>query len=180
MNELVLNNVEQAGDASQFLTFKLSGEEFAVPIMQVKEIIEYHGLTVVPMVPEFISGALNLRGSVIPVINLATKLDMPSSEETRRTSVVIMEVQLDDESTVIGVMVDKVLDVIDIPEEDIDSAPSLGTRIRTDFIYGMGKLNEDFVIILAVNKILSSEEITVVGKVQDEGETLPEDTASSE
>ena len=175
MTKLELNSVAQAVDVNQFLTFMLSGEEFAVPIMQVKEIIEYHGLTVVPMVPKFISGALNLRGNVIPVINLATKLDMPTSDETRRTSVVIMEVQLDDESTVIGVMVDRVLDVIDIAEENIDSAPSLGARIRTDFIRGMGKLDGDFVIILEVNKILSSEEIAVVGNFQDESEISPPD-----
>ncbi len=175
MHELELNTVEDAGEASQFLTFNLSGEEFAAPIMQVKEIIEFHGLTMVPMVPDFIAGALNLRGSVIPVINLAKKLGMPPSENSRKTSVVIMEVQLDDEPAVIGVLVDKVLDVIDIAEEDIGSAPYLGTRVRTDFIRGMGKLGDDFVIILAVDKVLSSEEIAVVANFKDESDTTMRD-----
>lgn len=171
MNELAIDNVEQSLDASQFLTFMLSGEVYAVPIMQVKEIIEYHDLTSVPMVPGFIAGALNLRGSIVPVINLAIKFDKPPSEVTRRTCVVIMEVMLDNEQTVIGMLVDKVLQVIDIADEDIDAAPSLGAQIRTDFIRGMGKLDDRFVIILAINKVLSSEEIAVVGNLQDEGNT---------
>jgi len=169
MRELDMNAIELSVDADQYLTFMLSGEEFAAPIMQVKEIIEFHGLTKVPMVPDFIAGAINLRGNVIPVIKLATKLGMTASETTRRTSVVIMDVQMDDEATVIGVLVDKVLDVIDILDEDINSAPSLGTHIRTDFIRGMGKLGDDFIIILAVDKVLSTDEIAVVASLEGEG-----------
>jgi len=157
-----------ADEASQFLTFMLSGEEFAVPIMQVKEIIEYDDLTNVPMVPKFIAGAINLRGSVVPVVNLAVKFGIQPAEITRRTCVVIMEVEIDEEHTVMGVLVDKVLQVIDIDDEDIDSAPSLGAQIRTDFIRGMGKLEDRFVIILAIDKILSSEEIAVVANINDD------------
>lgn len=169
MNELEFNTVEQSIDANQFLTFMLSGEEFAVPIMHVKEIIKYHALTSVPMVPEFIAGAINLRGNIIPIINMAIKFDMTPLEKTRRTCVVIMEVLLDGEPTVMGMQVDKVLDVIEITDENIDAAPSLGTQIRTDFIRGMGKLEDRFVIILAINKVLSADEIAVVGNLQDEG-----------
>lgn len=168
MNELTLDNTEQSLDASQFLTFMLSGDEFAVPIMQVKEIIEYDGLTTVPMVPGFIAGALNLRGAIVPVVNLAVKFDMPPTKITRRTCVIIMEVRLDDEQTVMGILVDKVLQVIDIAEENIEAAPSLGAQIRTDFIRGMGKLDDRFVIILAIDKVLSTEEIAVVSNLQDE------------
>jgi len=170
MNDKSPGNFEQSLDAGQFLTFKLANEEFAVPIMQVKEIIEYHDLTSVPMVPEFIAGALNLRGSIVPVINLAVKFGMPPSDITRRTCVVIMEVQLDGEQAVMGVLVDKVLQVIDISDENIDAAPTLGTKIRTDFIRGMGKLDDRFVIILAIDEVLSVEEIAVVGNLQNESD----------
>jgi purine-binding chemotaxis protein CheW len=168
MSDITLDNIGQSMDAGQFLTFMLSGEEFAVPIMQVKEIIEYDGLTSVPMVPEFIAGALNLRGGIVPVVNIAIKFGMTPSEITRRTCVVIMEVMLDNEKTVMGMLVDKVLQVIDITEENIDAAPSLGAQIRTDFIRGMGKLEDRFIIILAINKVLSAEEIAVVGNLQNE------------
>lgn len=170
MSDITLDNIEQSLDASQFLTFVLSDEEFAVPIMQVKEIIEYDGLTSVPMVPEFIAGALNLRGGIVPVVNLAIKFGMEPSEMTRRTCVVVMEVMMDNEPTVMGMLVDKVLQVLDITEENIEPAPSLGAQIRTDFIRGMGKLEDRFVIILAINKVLSAEEIAVVGNLHDEGE----------
>lgn len=176
MNDITLDNVSQ-NEASQYLTFILSDEEFAVPIMQVKEIIEYNDLTTVPMVPEFIAGALNLRGSIVPVINLAIKFGMTPSEISRRTCVVIMEVEVDNEQVVMGVLVDKVLQVLDITEENIDAAPTLGAQIRTDFIKGMGKLEDRFVIILAINKILSAEEIAVVGSFNDESEGQVELTA---
>lgn len=168
-----LNNdivIDQTIDARQFLTFMLSDEEFAVPIMQVKEIIEYSELTNVPMVPEFIAGAINLRGSVVPVVNLAIKFGMVPAEISRRTCVVIMEVELDDEHVIMGMLVDKVLQVIDIIDENIDPAPTLGAQIRTDFIRGMGKLDDRFVIILAINKVLSAEEIAVVGVINDDVE----------
>lgn len=153
-------------DTGQFLTFILSGEEFAISIMRVKEIIEYRDLTNVPMVPSFISGAINLRGSIVPVINLAIKFAMPPADITRRTCVVIMEVAMEGMSTVMGVLVDKVLQVLDIPEGDIEPAPALGTKIRTDFIYGMGKLDDHFVVILDVDHVLSAQEVTVVGQLQ--------------
>jgi len=171
MNELIEDDSENTNeDASQFLTFILSEEEFAVPIMQVKEIIEYSNLTNVPMVPEFIAGAINLRGSVVPVINLAIKFAKQPSPISRRTCVVIMEVNIDDENTVMGVLVDKVLQVIDIVDENIDPPPAFGAQIRTDFIRGMGRLDDKFVIILAINAILSANEIAVVGDISNDGD----------
>ena len=155
-------------EASQYLTYVLSGEEFAVPIMQVKEIIEYRDMTNVPMVPSFIRGAINLRGGVVPVINLAVKFGIESSKITRRTCVVIMEVSFGDDETLMGILVDRVLDVLDIPACDIEPAPAFGSLIRTDFIRGMGKLNDQFVIILDVDRVLSAQEITVVGQLQGE------------
>ncbi len=171
MNDLTVNLNDETLGASQYLTYILSGDEFAVPIMQVKEIIEYREMTNVPMVPDFIRGAINLRGGVVPVIDLALKFGMTSSEITRRTCIVIMEVTLSDEDTLMGVLVDKVLQVMDIPVDDIEPAPAFGALIRTDFIRGMGKLNEQFVIILDVDRVLSVQEITVMGQLQGESST---------
>lgn len=152
---------------SQYLTFIVSDEEFSVPIMRVKEIIEYQPLTQIPMVPDFISGAVNLRGSVVPVINLALKFGLTSHAINRRSCIVIVEVDLDGEVVVIGVLVDKVLQVIDIQESDIEPAPTFGAKIKTEFIRGMGRLSEKFIIILSINDVLSMDEISVVGNLED-------------
>lgn len=163
-----IEDLAETTDAGQFLTFMLSNEEFAVPIMQVKEIIEHRDLTNVPMVPKFIAGAINLRGGVVPVVNLAIKFSMPPEDITRRTCIVIMEVKIDDDYVIMGVLVDKVLQVLDIADEDIDPAPSLGAKVRTDFIRGMGKLEDRFIVILEVDSVLSADEVAVVGDIQAE------------
>jgi len=161
------NEAETPLDANQYLTYVLGDEEFAIPIMKVKEIIEYREMTNVPMVPEFIRGAINLRGGVVPVVDLAVKFGKSPSEITRRTCIVIMEVDLGEEQTLMGTLVDKVLQVLDIPDKLIEPAPAFGASIRTDFIRGMGKLEEQFVIILDIDKVLSAREITVVGQLQE-------------
>jgi len=152
---------------SQYLTFIITDEEFAVPIMRVKEIIEYQSLTKVPMVPDFIAGAVNLRGAVVPVINLARKFGMEVRDINRRSCIVITEVTIDDEVIVLGVLVDKVLQVLDIPESNIEPAPTFGAKIKTEFIQGVGRIEEEFVIILSINDVLSLEEISVVGSVNE-------------
>ncbi len=153
---------------SQYLTFIISDEEFAVPIMRVKEIIEYQPLTQVPMVPDFISGAVNLRGAVVPVINLAIKFGMDAKPVNRRSCIVIMEITLEDELVILGVLVDKVLQVLDIPDSDIEPAPTFGAQIKTAFIQGMGRIDEKFIIILSINEVLSLDEISVLGSVQED------------
>lgn len=156
---------------SQYLTFIICDEEFAVPIMRVKEIIEYQTLTQVPMVPNFIEGAVNLRGAVVPVINLATKFGMQARPINRRSCIVIMEVELDDETVVLGILVDKVLQVLDIQDTSIEPAPTFGAQIKTEFIQGMGRIEEKFIIILSVNDVLSIDEISVVGNVKSGQQT---------
>lgn len=173
MSNATALNVNESQNGQEHLTFMLAGDEYAVPIMQAKEILEYHDLTHVPMVPGYIRGAINLRGSVVPVVDLATKFGLPRAEITRRTCIVIMEVELDGEGMVMGVIVDKVLQVLDIPEEDIEPAPGFGAKIRTDFISGMGKIENNFVIILNVDRVLSADEIAVVNQVN---ETLVKDS----
>ena len=140
---------------SQYLTFTLGGEMFAVGILNVKEIIEYGNLTEIPMMPTFIRGVINLRGSVVPVIDLAARFGGNSSELGRRTCIVIVEVADGELQHDIGIMVDAVSEVLDIPGSEIEPPPTFGAKIRADFIFGMGKFNGKFVIILNINNVLS-------------------------
>ena len=152
---------------AQYLTFVLGGEMFAVGILNVKEIIEYGKLTEIPMMPSFIRGVINLRGSVVPVIDLAARFGGKSAEAGRRSCIVIVEVSDEIRQEIggqasrhdIGIMVDAVSEVLDIPASEIEPPPTFGARIRADFIFGMGKVNGKFVIILNINKVLSIEEI---------------------
>ena len=170
----VAAKVEEA--PSQYLTFLLSGEMFAVGILNVKEIIEYGHLTEIPMMPSFIRGVINLRGSVVPVIDLSARFGGKVTELSRRTCIVIVEVsdELGDQVSRhdIGIMVDAVSEVLDIPGSEIEPPPSFGARIRADFIFGMGKVAGKFVIILNINKVLSVEEIALLtGSVNATGES---------
>ena len=147
---------------SQYLTFALSGEMFAVGILNVKEIIEYGSLTEIPMMPSFIRGVINLRGSVVPVIDLAARFGGKSAEAGKRTCIVIVEVSDEETRHDIGIMVDAVSEVLDIPASEIEPPPSFGAKIRADFIFGMGKVAGEFVIILNIDKVLSIEEIAQI------------------
>jgi len=148
--------------ASQYLTFALDGEMFAVGILNVKEIIEYGNLTEIPMMPAFIRGVINLRGSVVPVIDLSARFGGKTTAVGRRTCVVIVEVEDADSRHDIGIMVDAVSEVLEIPASEIEPPPIFGARIRADFIFGMGKVAGKFVIILNIDKVLSVEEIALL------------------
>lgn len=144
----------------QFLTFMLGGETYAIGILHIKEIIEYGQVTAVPMMPGFIRGVINLRGRVVPVVDLSVRFGQTSTSVGKRTCIVILEIETDsDERQDIGVVVDAVNEVLEIPHEEIEPAPAFGAKIRTDFIHGMGKVNGRFVIILNVNRVLSAEEL---------------------
>lgn len=149
-------------DNDQYLTFILSDEEFSLPIIHIKEIVEYCEITPVPLVPKFIKGVINLRGGVVPVIGLAERFGVNVSEITKRTCIVIIEIEHDGEVSLMGCVVDKVLQVRDIEDEMIDPAPSFGSSINIDFIRGMAKIEEKIVAILDIEKILSVEEIAIV------------------
>jgi purine-binding chemotaxis protein CheW len=149
----------------QYLTFLLSGEMFAIAILNIKEIIEYGNLTEVPMMPGFIRGVINLRGSVVPVVDLSARFGRNRTEVSRRTCIVIIEVENSDESKQdIGVMVDSVSEVLEIPRGEIEPPPAFGAKIRVDFIHGMGKVKGKFVIILNANKVLSVDELSMLGQ----------------
>jgi len=148
----------------QYLTFLLCGEMFAIPILNIKEIIEFGSLTEVPMMPGFIRGVINLRGSVVPVVDLSVRFGRGKTEVSRRTCIVIIEVEGGDENRQdIGVMVDSVSEVLEIPRSEIEPAPAFGARIRVDFIQGMGKIAGKFVIILNADKVLSVDELSMLG-----------------
>ena len=151
----------------QYLTFTLGGEMFAVAILNVKEIIEYGTVTEIPMMPGFIRGVINLRGAVVPVIDLSCRFGGKSTQVARRTCIVIIELIQDDQKHDIGVMVDAVFEVLEIARAEIEPPPSFGAKIRTDFISGMGKVSGKFVIILDVARVLSVEEIAMLTQVGD-------------
>jgi len=144
---------------NQFLTFHLAGDEYAVPVLKVTEIIECATLTKVPGTPSWIRGVLNLRGSVAPVIDLAVKFGLAPTTVTRRTCVVMVEMEHDGERHVLGVMTDAVDQVVELGPDDIQPPPSFGPKVRVDCIQGMGNHNGRFVVLLDIDRVLSSFEI---------------------
>jgi len=152
-------------EEAQYLTFLLGSEMFAISILGIKEIIEYGNLTTVPMMPKFIRGVINLRGAVVPVVDLTARFGRAASEVTRRSCIVIIEAESGGEKQDIGVVVDAVSEVLEIPAGEIEPAPAFGSKIRADFISGMGKVKEKFVIILDANKVLSVDEIAMLSGV---------------
>lgn len=153
---------------NQFLTFSLKGEMFALGILRIKEILEYGLLTPVPMMPAFIKGVINLRGAVVPVIDLSVRFYGQRSEVHKRSCIVIVEVETDEGRQDIGVMVDSVSEVLEIAARDIEPSPAFGSRLRADFIDGMGKVQGEFVIILAIDKVLSIDELAVISQVAEQ------------
>jgi purine-binding chemotaxis protein CheW len=149
----------KTSDRTQFLTFSLSGGEYAIAVLRVREIIEHEEVTRVPSTPAFLRGVINLRGSVVPVVDLARKFRMPESPVTKRTCIIIVEVESENGRIVLGVLADAVNQVVEFRPEEIEPPPSFGTPIRVDFLRGLGKLNGEFVLILDTNRVLSAGEL---------------------
>ena len=143
----------------KYLTFTLGHETFAMEIRFIREIIQHSSLTEVPLMPAFIRGVLNLRGAVVPVVDLAVRFDRPPTEVGKRTCVVILEVQRGDGSFVLGTLVDNVSEVLEIAEGDIEATPVFGSSLRSEFIRGVGKVGGRFVILLDVGHVLSLDEM---------------------
>ena len=150
---------------TQYLTFMVGGEMFALPIAGIKEIVEYREPTDVPLMPSFIRGVINLRGRVVPVIDLCARFARGKSEPSRRTCFVILELQHEEWMHDIGVLVDAVSAVQDIPDTDVEPPPSFGAKLRPDFISGMGRIGEKFVVILDIAKVLSVDELSSLGGI---------------
>ncbi|MBP9712875.1 MAG: chemotaxis protein CheW [Sterolibacterium sp.] len=162
-------------ETHQYLTFLLGGEMYAVGILNVKEIIEYGQLTEIPMMPSFVRGVINLRGAVVPVIDLAARFGAAPTTVQRRTCIVIIEILQEDGRQDIGILVDAVSEVLEIPGSEIEPAPAFGAKIRTDFIAGMGKIQQKFVILLNIQRVLSVDEMaSLSGVAQSSGQPPPE------
>ena len=163
------------GEEKQYLTFTLGSEMFSLDILCIKEIIWYAGLTEVPMMPACIRGVINLRGAVVPVMDLAARFGRPSTPVGRSTCIVITEVQGTDgdERQNMGIVVDAVQAVLEIPSSEIEPPPSFGARIRSDFIEGIAKVGGKFVIVLDVRQVLSAEEIGAMGQAAAQAELAP-------
>lgn len=168
MGSLVERNADvisgNAGNDSQeqYLTFKLGKQMFGIGIMQIKEIIEYGEVTEIPMMPEFIRGVINLRDHAVPVLSLQERFNQPCSEIHKRTCIVILEISNGDHVQNIGVIVDTVSEVLNIPASHIEASPRFNTDIDTEFIKGIGKVDDKFIILLDINKVLSSHEISML------------------
>lgn len=156
--------VDDDAHIQQYLTFMLGGEMYAIGILAIKEIIEYTGLTTVPMMPACVRGVINLRGAAVPVMDLSVRLGRQPSEVTKRTCIVIIESNANGERQDLGVMVDAVNAVLDIPPADVEPAPTFGTTIRADFIQGLGKVDGRFIILLDINNLLALEEAELLSQ----------------
>jgi purine-binding chemotaxis protein CheW len=150
---------KEALEQQQYLTFLLADEEFAISILKVKEIIEYDTVTKVPKTPKWIRGVINLRGGVVPVIDLAVKFGLEERPVTKTTCIVIVEGQFENQSTTVGVVADAVSQVMELTTEKIQQVPEFGTRMKVDYLLGMAQLGKKFALLLDVDKVLSTDEL---------------------
>jgi purine-binding chemotaxis protein CheW len=167
---------KQAGDG-QYLTFKLEDEIYALEITQIREVLDYTKITKVPKTPDFMKGVINLRGGVVPVIDLRLKFGLRETEVTVDTCIIIAEITVDNEETLLGALADQVQEVLEIDSTQIEPPPRIGTRLDTDFIKGMGKHNDEFIMILDIVKVFSQQELAMV---QQASGTTPPPAATEE
>ena len=154
-----------AAGETQYLGFHVAEEEYAIGILRVREILEYDTATRVPGTPRSIRGVINLRGRVVPVVDLAVKLGLPESQITKRTCVVVVEVDLGGERSVMGVLADSVSQVLDLPQGEIEPPPPFGPRVRVECLVGMGRAGKRFVLLLDIDKLLSLDELSVAAQL---------------
>lgn len=147
-------------ESIQYLTFKLEDEIFALDVAKVREILELTTITKVPQTPDFMRGVINLRGSVVPVVDMRLKFGMSMTEQTVNTCIIVVEVCLDGETIVLGALADSVQEVVEMESGNIEPAPHIGTKLNTDFIRGMGKIDDRFVMILDIDRIFSPAELS--------------------
>lgn len=155
--------VPRIRESEQLLTFKLADEVFALEIGKVREVLDFTTVTKVPRTPDFMRGVINLRGSVVPVVDLKLKFGMGRTEQSVNTCVIITQVMVGGDSTVLGCLADAVQEVLDLAPQDISPAPRIGARLRTDFIAGMGRRNDSFIIILDIDQVFTADDLVLVG-----------------
>ncbi len=165
----------------QYLTFLTAGEEYAIAIVKVREIIEFEAVTTVPNTPVWIRGVTNLRGSVVAVVDLAMKFGLPASGISKFSCIIITEVMFQGESLIMGVLADSVSQVIDLSDDEIEQPPPFGTRVKTEYLLGMGALGKKFCLILDIDKVLSADELLAVAdSVSADGLSGDADPAKAE
>ncbi len=152
-------------EQTQYLSFYLDDEQYALDITQVREVLDVTKVTKVPKTPDYMLGVINLRGSVVPVIDMCLKFGLPKIDITRDSCIIIVEVKVEEDKVVLGALADSVKEVFELGSEEIEAVPKMGTRLKTDFIKGMGKYNDDFVIILDIDKIFSTQDLSLVQEV---------------
>jgi len=164
-------------ETSQYLTFRLGDELFALDVRQVREVLDLIPITKVPRAPDFMRGVINVRGSVVPVVDMRLKFGMSQIESSLDTRIVVMEVSLDEEMTVLGALADSVHEVVELEPANIERPPRIGNRWRTEFIRGIGKRDEQFIIILDIDRVFSTDELALVEEIGDADEDKPEESA---
>ncbi|MGE4560371.1 MAG: chemotaxis protein CheW [Desulfobulbus sp.] len=155
-------------DTNQYLTFKLQDEVFGLAIGKVREVLDFTSITKVPRTPDYMRGVINLRGSVVPVVDLHLKFGLEPSEKTVNTCIIIVEIDMEGEITVLGALADSVQEVVELEPEQIEPAPKIGTKLNTEFIKGMGKRDEEFIILLDIDKVFSNDELAQVQRVESQ------------
>lgn len=155
----------QGVEQSQYLTFHIAEEEYAIGILRVREIIQFDSATRVPKTPPWILGVINLRGSVVPVVDLAVKFGLPATSVTSSTCIVITEVLMGGEQTVMGLLADAVSQVVELGADQIDPAPPFGAKVHADYLQGMGRTGSRLILMLDVDKVLSTDELTAAAEV---------------
>ncbi len=152
----------------QLLTFCIGNETFAIDVGQTREVLDNISITGVPQTPDYMLGVINLRGNVVPVIDMRLKFGLAAKEKTIDTCIIVLDVDIDGEPVVIGALADSVREVLDIKSDQIEPPPRLGSKLNTEFIKGMGNVNDNFVIILEIDKVFSAEELELVQQLHDD------------
>ena len=149
-------------EAKSYLTFKLGEEQFGVHVSQVLNILEMTSITRVPKSPDYMKGVINLRGKVLPVIDARIKFGMPETEYTDNTCIIVMDLEMDGKTINIGTIVDGVLSVVEIDDSQVEPPPNIGSKFKSEFIYGMAKVDEDFIMLIDMQKVISADEMTEI------------------
>jgi len=161
-----MQDMKETG-SRQYVTFSLGNELFGVAVTRTREILSLTPVTKVPQTPDYLLGVINLRGQVVPVVDMRLKLGLPAGADTEDTCIIVVEVLIDGEPIVVGALADAVREVLEIRSDQIEPPPRLGTRLKTEFITGMGKIDEQFMILLNIDRIFNSEELVFVQDLSD-------------
>jgi purine-binding chemotaxis protein CheW len=161
---MAVAEITGSSEMTQYLTFNLAEEVYALDIGKVREVLDFTTVTKVPRTPDFMRGVINLRGSVVPVVDLRLKFGMAATEKTVNTCVIITEVTVDDDTTVLGCLADSVQEVLELDQDSISPAPKIGTKLRTEFIKGMGRHDDGFILLLDIDRIFSADELHMAGE----------------